>query len=87
MFTYPSGDSYYTLMGPWNDTITDFKVGEDKLAFTGGAKMADITLHNGTQNGVSGTFVDLHVAAGAPPHIFLNNLHATDLTASDFLFN
>ena len=86
VFSYPTGDSYFNLQGIWNDTITDFKVGEDKLAFTGGARMSDLAIHNGTQGGVSGVFVDLHVSAGAPPHIFLNGVHAADLTVSDFIF-
>ena len=86
VFSYPTGDSYFSLQGTWNDTITDFKVGEDKLAFTGGARMSDLAIHNGTQGGVSGVFVDLHVSAGVPPHIFLNGVHATDLTVSDFIF-
>ena len=79
-FVYASADTGH-------DRITDFTRGEDRIDFTGlGIAFADLAIAQGTGAEAGHTVVSWTGAGGATQSVTLENVEASSVGASDFLF-
>ncbi len=80
-FVYASADTGH-------DRITDFTAGEDRIDFTGlGVAFADLTVAQGTGAEAAHTVVSWTGAGGVRQSVTLENVAASSVGASDFLFD